>query len=100
MAFSANPAAGNNFTFRQTAAGFLGAIGLPFVDIVSEKLMARVFAKHGGIFGRTHTTAIVLWAFMGQVLRDGKEASCQSAVARYPQYQDASESKPFALPKP
>lgn len=86
MAFSANPTAQSNFTFRQTAAGFLGAPGLPFVDILSEKLIARVFAKHGGIFGRTYTTAIVLWAFMGQVLRDGKEASCQSAVARISSY--------------
>jgi hypothetical protein len=30
MAFSANPAARSNFTFRQTAAGFLGAPGLSF----------------------------------------------------------------------
>jgi len=85
MAFSANPAARSNFTFRQAAAGFLGALGLPFVDILSEKLIARVFAKHDGLFGRTSTTAIVLWAFMSQVLRDGKEASCQSADVTEPE---------------
>lgn len=62
MAFSANPAAQSNFTFRQTTAGFLGAPGLPFGDILSEKLIARVFAKHGGTFGRTYTTAITIGA--------------------------------------
>lgn len=82
MASCANPATRGNFTFEQAVAGFLVAPGLPFVDILSEKLIARVFAKHHGLFGRTYTTAIVLWAFMSQVLRDSKEASCQSAVAR------------------
>ncbi|HBJ36111.1 MAG TPA: hypothetical protein DDZ51_15455 [Planctomycetaceae bacterium] len=67
IAFFANPAAQSNFTFRQTTAGFLGATGLPFVDILSEKLIARVFAKHGGLFGRTSTTTIVFWAFLSQV---------------------------------
>jgi putative transposase len=53
---------------------------------LSERLIAQIFAKHQGLFGRTYTTAIVLWAFMSQVLRDGKEASCQSAVARISSY--------------
>lgn len=89
MASCADPAARGNFTFRQAVAGFLVSPGLPFVDILSEKLIARVFAKHHGLFGRTYTTAIVLWAFMSQVLRDGKEASCQSAVARISGYLNA-----------
>ncbi len=71
-----------NFTFGQAVAGFLSSPGLPFVDVLSEKRIARVFAKHNGLFGRTYTTAIVLWAFMSQVLRDGKESACVSAVAR------------------
>ncbi|RME53047.1 IS4 family transposase, partial [Candidatus Woesearchaeota archaeon] len=29
-----------------------------------------------------YNVAIVVWAFLSQVLRDGKEASCQAAVAR------------------
>ncbi len=29
-----------------------------------------------------YSTVIVVWAFLSQVLKDGKEASCQSAVAR------------------
>ena len=28
------------------------------------------------------TTVVMVWSFLGQVLRDGKEASCQAAVAR------------------
>ena len=40
-------------------------------------------ARHGNLFGRgqVYTTVVTLWSFLGQVLRDGKEASCQSAVA-------------------
>ena len=86
MAFCVNPASQGNFTFGQTVAGFLTSPGLPFVDILSEQRITCVFRKHGGLFGRTYTTAIVLWAFMSQVLRDGKEASCQSAVARISSY--------------
>jgi len=33
-----------------------------------------------------YSTAIVLWAFMSQVMRDGKEAACQSTVARIVAY--------------
>lgn len=86
MTSCVNPADRGNFTFRQAVSGFLTAPGLPFVDILSAQRIAGVFEKHGGLFGRTYTTAIVLWAFMSQVLRDGKEASCQSAVARISSY--------------
>jgi len=90
MAFLCQSAVRGNFTFGQAVAGFLVSPGLPFVDILNEKLIDRVFAKHLGLFGRTYTTAIVLWAFMSQVLRDGKEASCQSAVARISGYLGAN----------
>lgn len=66
-----------SFGFGNTVSGFLAQSDLPFAERIE-----RVFAKHKGLFGRTYTTAIVLWAFMGQVLRDGKEAACQSAVSR------------------
>ena len=32
--------------------------------------------------GKVYSTAIMVWSFLGQVLRDGKESSCQAAVAR------------------
>jgi putative transposase len=36
------------------------------------------------LFGQEtiYSTAIMVWSFLSQVLRDGKEASCQAAVAR------------------
>ena len=67
---------------------FLGNDGLPFSEILSTERIKRVFAKHGCAFGLhgVYTTAIVTWAFLGQVLRDGKEASCQAAVAHVVSY--------------
>jgi hypothetical protein len=63
--------------------GFLLQPGLPFSKVLTVEKINRVFLKHGGLFGQNgiYSTAVVLWAFLGQVLRDGKEASCQFAVA-------------------
>ncbi len=71
-----------SFTFSHSVSGFLNAPGLPFSGVLTKQRISGIFAKHGGLFGRTYTTAIVLWAFLSQKLRDGKEASCQSAVSR------------------
>ena len=49
-------------------------------SIVSE--FARSSASTHRCSVGSYETTIVLWAFLGQVLRDGKEASCQSAVGR------------------
>lgn len=81
-----HPTSAGSFTFASAVTGFLTCPGLPFVDILSEARIQGVFAKHRNLFGRTYSTAIVLWAFMSQVLRDGKEASCQSAVGRISSY--------------
>jgi len=46
----------------------------------------RIFQRHDAMFGDTYNavynTAIVLWAFLAQVLADGKMRSCAAAVAR------------------
>ncbi len=57
-------------------------------NILSAERIARVFAKHGCRFGMqgVYTTALMVWSFLSQVLRDGKEASCQAAVARVVSY--------------
>lgn len=70
--------------FQQILACFLAEPGLPFSSVLSVERVERIFAKHGNLFGMDaiYSTVITLWAFLGQVLRDGKEASCQSAVAR------------------
>ena len=71
-------------TFQQIADTFLAQDGLPFADVLTSEQIERAFARNDGLFGQhgVYSTAIVLWAFLSQVLRDGKEASCQSAVAR------------------
>jgi hypothetical protein len=56
---------------------------LPFSEILSADRIERVFRTNGTLFGMNsiYSTTFVLWAFLGQVLRDGKEAACQAAVA-------------------
>ena len=70
--------------FRRIVETFLSAPGLPFADILAAERVERIFAKHGNLFGRygIYSAAIMVWSFLSQVLRDGKEASCQAAVAR------------------
>ena len=70
-------------SFHQVAAAFLAQPGLPFAGVLSAERIQRVFAKHGNLFGKKaiYSTVLTLWGFLGQVLRDGKLASCQAAVA-------------------
>jgi hypothetical protein len=74
--------------FRQVVSAFLTQPGLPFASILSAERIERVFTRHGNLFGvcGIYSTAIVVWSFLSQVLRDGKEASCQAAVARVVSY--------------
>lgn len=69
--------------FQQVVAAFLAQPGLPFAGVLSAERVQRVFAKHQNLFAMDsiYSTINVLWAFLGQVLRDGKEAACQAAVA-------------------
>lgn len=69
--------------FRRIAEAFLSQPGLPFTRLLSAERIERMFAKHGNLFGGSvYSTAVMVWSFLGQILRDGKEASCQAAVAR------------------
>jgi hypothetical protein len=70
--------------FRGIVACFLLQPGLPFAGILSAERIERVFKKQSCLFGAggIYSVAVVLWSFLSQVLRDGKEASCQAAVAR------------------
>jgi hypothetical protein len=78
--------------FRKIAAAFLAAPGLPFASVLSAERIERVFTKHGNLFAvnAIYSTVITLWAFVGQVLRDDKEASCQAAVARIVTHQQVT----------
>ena len=78
-----NPGPKRNFNFENAVEAFLQRDGLPFSNVISAETIASVFAKQSrAVCGTIYTNALVLWAFLSQVLRDGKEASCQSAVAR------------------
>jgi putative transposase len=70
--------------FQQVAAAFLAQPGLPFANVLSAERIERVFARHGNLFGMDaiYSTVMMVWSFLGQALRDGKEASCRAAVAR------------------
>lgn len=70
--------------FRKVVDAFLSGEGLPFAEILSAERIEQIFNKHGCQFGLhgVYTPAIMVWSFLSQVLRDGKEASCQAAVAR------------------
>lgn len=74
--------------FRRIADAFLAREGLPFAEVLSAERIERVFARHGCLFGLCgiYSVAVMVWSFLSQVLRDGKEASCQSAVARVVSY--------------
>ena len=76
--------------FHQVVGFFLSQPGLPFANILSAERIERIFSKHGNLFGlgQIYSTAVMVWAFVSQVLRDGKEASCQAAVARVVAYQE------------
>lgn len=82
--------------FGKIADAFLSSRGLPFAEALSADRIAAVFARHQNLFGvgAVYSTAVMVWSFLGQVLRDGKEASCQSAVARVVAYCQARGSKP------
>lgn len=87
MASLADSADSGSNGFRKIVDVFLSQPGLPFVGVLSAERIDRIFRKHGNMFGGTvYTTAVMVWSFLGQVLRDGKEASCQSAVARIVTY--------------
>ena len=71
-------------SFRRISDAFLSQDGLPFSEVLTAEKIQNVFGRNDGLFGLNgvYSTVIVLWAFLSQVLKDGKEASCQSAVAR------------------
>ena len=76
--------------FRKITDAFLAQPGLPFATLLTADRIHRSFERHGGLFGRRgiYNTALTLWAFLGQVLQDGKAAACQFAVASVIAYQE------------
>jgi hypothetical protein len=60
---------GSSSSFRNVVAAFLASGALPFARVLSAERVERVFAKHGGLFGRRgiDSTAMMVWSFLGQV---------------------------------
>jgi putative transposase len=85
--------AGGNHSFRAVAAPFLQADGLPFADVLTAESIEQVFTDHDALFGQDDifSTPIVLWAFLGQALRDSKGASCAAAVENISTYMNQSD---------
>jgi hypothetical protein len=69
--------------FDLVADSFLQEDGLPFARVLSAQDIQRAFAQGNALFAQEdiYSTQVVLWAFLAQVLRDGKGAACASAVA-------------------
>jgi len=82
--------------FRVVAAPFLQNQGLPFADVLDAESIQRVFREEDALFGEDDlfSTPIVLWAFLAQTLRDGKGASCVSAVADIATYRLQAGQRP------
>ena len=69
--------------FDSVSDPFLQQPGLPFAEVLTAEAIEQAFAEHDALFAQNDlfSTPIVLWAFLAQVLRDGKGAACAAAVA-------------------
>ena len=72
-----------NANFQDVVEPFLQQPGLPFAEVLSAKDIQHAFAERDALFATNavFSTPIVLWAFLAQVLRDGKGTACAAAVA-------------------
>jgi len=69
--------------FALVADPFLQDSALPFTQVLTAEAIEQTFAQNQALFGQRDifSTPVVLWAFLAQVLRDGKGAACAAAVA-------------------
>lgn len=83
MVSISNQAVAGNAGFRDVVAPFLRESGLPFADVLRAEDIERAFGDRDALFAQDaiFSTPVVLWAFLAQVLRDGKGAACAQAVA-------------------
>ena len=81
--------------FAQFHRSFLDDPALPFAKVLPAETVEMIFRKHDALRGGTfYNTAIVLWAFLSQVLSDGKSCSCSAAVSRIAAFFVALGRKP------
>jgi putative transposase len=88
----------SNADFEVVSRSFAGQGGLPMSSVLPAEVIEAVFRRHDALFGGTYnaiyTTPIVLWAFLCQVLADGKLRSCAAAVARIADFLMAAGKTP------
>jgi len=96
MATVAPESLADNAGFRGILEPFLQQPGLPFADVLSAQAIEHAFAERDGLFATdaVFSTPIVLWAFLAQVLRDGKGAACAHAVADIATYMQQTGQRP------
>jgi len=82
--------------FSVLADSFLHDPGLPFASVLDRETIERVFREEEALFGQNdiYSTPIVLWAFLAQMLRDGKGAACAAAVADIATYRTQTGQQP------
>jgi putative transposase len=82
MAFYTSPASCHSL--EAALAPFLHTEGLPFADVLPAEQVRQACLDEGVAFGATtrsvYNPAVVLWAFLSQVL--GPDKSCRAAVLR------------------
>jgi len=75
-----------SFGFRLILESFQQSDSLPFSDVLTVDQVESAFEKSSSDrvkdADEVYTPAITLWAFLSQILHDGKERSCLAAVAR------------------
>ena len=63
---------------------------LPFGNVLSANQIRALFVEGDNLFGYGEddlwNTGLTLWAFVGQVLQDGKQRSCNAAVTHATRY--------------
>ena len=78
----------HNNGFQTISGAFLQSEDLPFTNVLSAESIRQAFNEEDGLFAQedVFSTELVLWAFLAQVLRDGKGAACSAAVAEIATY--------------
>jgi len=70
--------------------GAFVASSLPFGNVLSVDRVRDIFAGSDVLFGFGENdlwnTGLTLWSFIGQVLQDGKQSSCNAAVTNATRY--------------
>jgi hypothetical protein len=63
---------------------------VPFSNVLSADRIREIFADNDVLFGYGENglwnTGLTLWSFIGQVLQDGKQSSCNAAVTNATRY--------------